>query len=325
MELDAVLKTFLENEKLKLIKRGKTKDVYELEENEHLLIIATDRMTVFDKIFPTPIPDKGKILSSLSGYWFRFIKENRLIETHYLTEDLSFYQEIPALRYDFLKKRSMIVKKTIPLPIKCIVRGYLRGSTWNEYQLSGKFCGIKLKTGLKESEKLPEPIFIPAVKFKRGERRNISFREMVDEIENWLKDLERKEVLKGKASRSLARSISRFLREISLQLYDIGARIAFKKGLIVADSEFEFGWEEEKERIILIDEVFTPDSSTFWLKETYQPGFPQINFESKFIIEWLEKIKWHQRLPLPQIPEDLVLKTRERYKEIYQIFTGSVL
>ncbi|MEO0109471.1 MAG: phosphoribosylaminoimidazolesuccinocarboxamide synthase [candidate division WOR-3 bacterium] len=283
---------------VKLFKRGKVRDIYDLEDK--LLIIATDRISAFDYVLPTPIPLKGKVLTGLSIFWFNFLKD--IIPSHFLTGDIELFP--PSLKpyYEILRGRSILAKKAKPLPVECVVRGYLAGSAWQEYQEKGEISGIKLPKGLKEAEKLPEPIFTPATKAEEGHDINITFSEMA------------KIVGEGNAA---------YLKETSLRLYKKATRYAEEKGIIIADTKFEFG--EDNGKIILIDEVFTPDSSRFWDKETYQIGSSPPSFDKQFVRDYLIKIGWDKKPPAPELPAEIVEKTKEKYLTAYERLVGKPL
>jgi phosphoribosylaminoimidazole-succinocarboxamide synthase len=279
---------------IKLFRRGKVRDVYELGDN--LLIIATDRISCFDYVLPTPIPDKGKILTKISLFWFGFLKnvENHLVSVH--IEDLP-----PALRqeeYD-LQGRFMITQKCKVIPFECVVRGYLSGSGWKEYRKTQSVCGIKLPAGLKESSKLPEPIFTPATKAEEGHDKNVSFNYVEDKI---------------------GTELAVKIRDLSLNIYERAAAYAQTRGIIIADTKFEFGLYEN--RMILVDEVLTPDSSRFWPKNTYKPGGAQFSFDKQFVRDYLEGLKWNKRPPVPTLTEEIVAKTKDKYEEALKILKG---
>ncbi|MEO0116612.1 MAG: phosphoribosylaminoimidazolesuccinocarboxamide synthase [candidate division WOR-3 bacterium] len=283
---------------VKLFKRGKVRDIYDLEDK--LLIIATDRISAFDYVLPTPIPLKGKVLTGLSIFWFNFLKD--IIPSHFLTGDIELFPSSLKPYYEILKGRSILAKKAKPLPVECVVRGYLAGSAWQEYQEKGEISGIKLPKGLKEAEKLPEPIFTPATKAEEGHDINITFSEMA------------KIVGEGNAA---------YLKETSLRLYKKATRYAEEKGIIIADTKFEFGyWERE---VILIDEVLTPDSSRFWDKETYKIGSSPPSFDKQFVRDYLIKIGWDKKPPAPELPAEIVEKTKEKYLTAYERLVGKPL
>lgn len=294
MSGDVLLKSDLEG--LKLVKRGKVRDVYEVEDK--LLIVATDRMSAFDVVMDDPIPDKGKILTGISLFWFK--KLESVVENHIISTNAAEYPG-PCQPYrERLKDRSMLVKKAEPLPVECIVRGYLSGSGWVEYQSEGQICGIPLPQGLVESEKLPEPIFTPSTKAEHGlHDENISF-ERVIEI--------------------LGKETAEKIRDLSLKIYEFGRDIASQKGIIIADTKFEFGFEGD--RLILIDEVLTPDSSRFWPADAYRSGGPQKSFDKQFLRDYLNSLDWPKEPPPPQLPQDIIDKTREKYLEALERLTG---
>ncbi|MBC8418066.1 MAG: phosphoribosylaminoimidazolesuccinocarboxamide synthase [Desulfobacterales bacterium] len=288
-----------ELEGVKLVKRGKVRDVYEVDEK--LLIVASDRMSAFDVVMDDPIPDKGRILTAISLFWFRELES--LIENHLISTTPSEYPEVCRKYASQLEGRSMLVKKTKPLPVECIVRGYLSGSGWQEYLLTGNVCGIPLPGDLKESEKLPAPIFTPSTKAEDGMHdENISFDQAVD---------------------ILGKKIADQVRRISLQIYEFGRDLAAEKGIIVADTKFEFGIKSD--RLILIDEVLTPDSSRFWPMSGYRPGGPQKSFDKQFLRDYLIGIKWPKKPPPPRLPDEIIKKTREKYLDALVRLTGKRL
>jgi phosphoribosylaminoimidazole-succinocarboxamide synthase len=275
--------------KLKLFRRGKVRDVYDL--GNEILIVATDRISAFDYIMPQPVPGKGSILSTIAVYWFEQTKE--ILPNHFITNNPSDYPEICRDYYEDLVGRSMLVKKTNPLPIEFVVRGYVAGSAWKEYKSNGTCCGIKLPEGLLEFEKLPEPIFTPAIKAETGHDENISFEQMVEIIGS-----EKSELLKNK----------------SIELYNFAHNLLEKKGLILADTKFEFGVNENDE-VILIDEALTPDSSRFWLKSSYVPGINQINFDKQVLRDYLLSTNWDRNSNPPDLTDDIIQKTLDKYTE----------
>ncbi len=282
-----------------LFNRGKVRDIYDL--GDRLLIVATDRISAFDVVLPTPIPEKGKILTLMTLFWLDFLKD--IIENHLITADVEKYPDELKPYKEILKDRSMIVYKTKVIPIECIVRGYITGSAMKEYKKTGKVCGISLPLGLKEADKLPEPIFTPSTKAEKGQRDiNITFEKMV---------------------RLIGKDIAEKLRDISLKLYKKASDYAEKRGIIIADTKFEFGIINGK--ILLIDEVLTPDSSRFWPKDEYEPGKPQKSFDKQFIRDWLKSIGWTDKEPPPEIPSDIVQKTREKYLEALHRLTNKTL
>lgn len=281
---------------LNLIKRGKVRDIYDLGDN--LLMVATDRISAFDVIMPDPIPDKGIILTQISLYWFEIMKP--IIENHVVSADVNEYPSVCQPYAETLRERSMLVKKTTPLPIECVVRGYISGSGWKSYQESGSVCGIALAPGLQESDKLPEPIFTPSTKEELGAHDiNIDFEETVNRIGI------------DHASK---------VRDLSLAIYKKGAAIAKEKQIIIADTKFEFGLVGDD--IILIDEVLTPDSSRFWPKETYQPGGAQQSFDKQYVRDHLIAINYNKQPPGPELPDNIIRNTRKKYLEALTQLTG---
>ncbi len=283
---------------IKLFKKGKVRNVFDL--GDKLLLVASDRISAFDSVMPNGIPDKGKILTQISAFWFNFTK--KIIDNHMITANVDEFP--PEIRINaevkkVLDKRSMLGKKTELIEIECVARGYLSGSGWKEYQESGSVCGIKLPAGLKESDKLPEPIFTPATKAASGHDINISEKEMKDIV---------------------GAEVGDFLKEKTLAVYEAARKYADSKGIIIADTKFEFGKLGGK--IILIDEILTPDSSRFWPKDTYKPGGPQFSFDKQFVRDYLISIKWDKEPPAPRLSEEVVVKTREKYMEAYQRLTG---
>ncbi|MFN3567339.1 MAG: phosphoribosylaminoimidazolesuccinocarboxamide synthase [Caldimicrobium sp.] len=282
-----------------LLHRGKVRDIYDI--GESLLIVATDRISAFDVVLPTPIPDKGKVLTLMTLFWLQYLSD--IVENHLITSKVEEYPPILLPYKELLKDRSMIVKKAKVFPIECIVRGYITGSAWKEYLQKGSVSGIQLPQGLKESDKLPEPIFTPSTKAEIGKHDiNISFSEMCQLI---------------------GESNAQILKELSLKLYKKASSYAEERGIIIADTKFEFGLYEDK--IILVDEVLTPDSSRFWPLEEYQPGKPQKSYDKQFIRDWLKNSGWKEGLPPPPIPEDIVEKTREKYLQALKKLTGQTL
>jgi phosphoribosylaminoimidazole-succinocarboxamide synthase len=284
---------------LELYASGKVRDVYRLD-NERLLFVATDRISAFDYVLATGIPHKGRVLTQISLFWFDFLKE--IVPNHFITTDVERYPE-PIRKYaDQLRGRSMLVMRGEMFPVECVVRGYLSGSGWKEYQTSGKVCGIQLPAGLKESDQLPEPIFTPATKATTGHDINISFEEMCK-----LVDPEQ----------------SRQLRDISLKLYQTAADYARTKGIIIADTKFEFG--RTPAGITLADEVLTPDSSRFWPADSYKPGKAQDSFDKQYVRDYLEEIRWNKQPPAPALPPEVARKTSDKYLEAYRRLTGREL
>ena len=279
-----------------LLRRGKVRDVYEIEDK--LLIVTSDRMSAFDVVMDDPIPDKGSILTKISLFWFN--KLESMVENHIISSSPAEYPEICRKYTAELEHRSMLVKKTDPLPVECIVRGYLSGSGWKEYTTTGGVCGITLPKGLRESEQLPEPIFTPSTKAEEG---------MHDESIDF-------ETAVGLLGRDTAEEV----RRLSLKIYEFGRDLAARKGIIVADTKFEFGIKDSK--LILIDEVLTPDSSRFWPMDTYAPGGPQKSFDKQFLRDYLVRIKWPKTPPPPKLPEEIIAKTREKYLDALERLTG---
>ena len=284
---------------LELHASGKVRDVYNLDGN-HLLFVATDRISAFDYVLATGIPHKGRVLTQISLFWFELLKD--LTPNHLVTADVDRYPTAVQQHADELRGRSMMVMRAEMFPVECVVRGYLSGSGWKEYQTSGKVCGIQLPAGLKESDKLPEPIFTPATKATTGHDINISFEEMCR-----LVDPEQ----------------SRKLREISLQIYRKASDYALQRGIIIADTKFEFG--QTGQGITLADEVLTPDSSRFWPADTYQPGKAQNSYDKQYVRDYLEEIKWNKQPPAPALPQDVARRTSEKYLDAYRQLTGREL
>ena len=280
------------------LKRGKVRDVYDL--GDKLLIISTDRISCFDVVLPTCIPNKGKILTKLSLFWFEFIKD--IIPNHFISAEVRDYPKELQVYSEILEGRSMLVKKARVVPVECIVRGYLSGSGWKEYQKSQSVCEIKLPSGLKESSRLPEPIFTPSTKEEVGHDINVS-QEYVE--------------------KELGKDITRTLQKTSIAIYEKASRYAESKGIILADTKFEFGIFDDE--IILIDEVLTPDSSRFWPKDQYEPGGSQPSFDKQFVRDYLETLDWNKTPPGPELPEEIVRKTSEKYLQALNMLTGMTL
>lgn len=297
MPENILLRSDLEN--LKLLKRGKVRDVYEFDDK--LLIVASDRMSAFDVVMDDPIPDKGKILTSLSVFWFNSIQS--IVENHLISTDVSEYPE-PCLKYkSLLEGRSMLVKKAEPLVIECIVRGYISGSGWVEYQSKGSICGVPLPERLVESEKLQCPIFTPSTKAMEGAHdENISFDHAVE---------------------ILGKERAEEVQDLSLRIYEFGRAFAAERGIIIADTKFEFGLADG--HLILIDEVLTPDSSRFWPIDEYRPGGPQKSFDKQFLRDYLNGLDWPKQPPPPKLPPGIIEKTREKYLEALRRLTGQGL
>jgi phosphoribosylaminoimidazole-succinocarboxamide synthase len=275
--------------------RGKVRDVYQVD--SRLLIVATDRISAFDYILATGIPSKGHVLTQLSIFWFDFLRG--VMPTHFLTARVSEYPE-PLRQYsDQLDGRSMLVKRAKMVEIECVARGYLSGSGWKEYRQHGTVCGIPLPAGLQESSRLPEPIFTPSTKAQTGHDENISFDEMASRI---------------------GTDLARRLRDLTLEIYTRAACYAESKGIIIADTKFEFGFVGTE--LVLGDEVLTPDSSRFWPADTYRPGGPQFSFDKQYVRDYLESIAWNKQPPAPALPEEIAARTGEKYRQAYSALTG---
>ena len=288
---------------LTLLRRGKVRDVYEVDA-AHLLIVATDRISAFDYVLGSGIPDKGRILTQLSAFWFDFLHD--VVPHHMVTTDTSRFPARLAAHAETLAGRSMLVKRTTPVPIECVARGYLAGSGWKEYRDGGAICGVHLPAGLRESDRLTEPLFTPATKAESGHDQNIPESDA--------------RALVGDAA------VSR-LRDVTLALYGRAARHAESRGIILADTKFEFGWTGTPgaSELMLIDEALTPDSSRFWPRDTYRPGGPQPSFDKQFVRDYLESIQWNKQPPVPALPDDVVQRTRAKYLEAFRRLTGREL
>jgi phosphoribosylaminoimidazole-succinocarboxamide synthase len=315
-----ILNTELEG--LTLHRRGKVRDVYEID--DRLLIVATDRISAFDYVLGSGIPDKGKVLTQLSAFWFERMGD--LVPHHLISTDVQAFPE-PARRHaEQLRGRTMLVRKTDPVPIECVARGYLSGSGWKEYQQTGRVCGIELPSGLRESDRLPEPIFTPATKAESGHDVNIS---------------------EAEAGRLVGADLISRLKKLTLEIYSRGVAHAESKGIIIADTKFEFGLARRSsglsaearsakgegaeaalaptDEIVLIDEVLTPDSSRFWPRDQYEPGHGQPSFDKQYVRDYLEAIRWNKQPPVPSLPDDVIHRTREKYVEAYRLLTGTEL
>ncbi len=282
---------------LKPTKKGKVRDIFDL--GDKLFIVATDRISAFDIILPDPIPKKGIVLTQITYFWAELLKD--IIETHLLPLNINYLPEEFKKHFEILKLRSMLCKKTTVLPVECIVRGYLSGSGFKEYYKTGSVCGIKLPSGLLESQQLPEPIFTPSTKADVGHDENISFNEVVKII--------------GKEK-------ARFIKQKSIELYQKAAKFALTKGIIIADTKFEFGYDEKNNKIILIDEFLTPDSSRFWPTDKYEIGNSQPSFDKQFVRDYLETLSWDKKSPAPKLPQEVIETTSKKYCEIYSLLTG---
>lgn len=281
---------------LKLRARGKVRDIYDL--GDRLLIVATDRLSAFDVVLPTPIPDKGRVLTQLSLFWFDKLGD---VIPHHVIESRDFQGQLAPYAHA-LAGRAMLVRKTEPIPIECVVRGYIVGSGWKDYQKTQSICGIPLPAGLRESDRLPEPIFTPSTKATTGHDENISFEGTVSRV---------------------GRSLAERLREVSLEIYRQASEFASARGIIIADTKFEFGLLGDQ--LIWIDEALTPDSSRFWPASLYEPGKPQPSFDKQYVRDYLERIGWNKQPPGPELPADVVAATREKYREAHQNITGNAL
>jgi phosphoribosylaminoimidazole-succinocarboxamide synthase len=286
-------------------RQGKVRDLYEF--GESLLIVATDRLSAFDYVLASGIPDKGKVLTQLSTFWFE--RTRAIVSNHLISTDPSAYPA--SIRDDAARfeGRSMLVARTTPLPIECVARGYLSGSAWKDYVTSGEVCGVRLPKGLRESDRLPAPIFTPATKSASGHDLNIT---------------------EAQACELVGTDLVARVRDLTLRLYAEGARHADEHGILVADTKFEFGLLPSGDgppetRVILIDEALTPDSSRFWPKDVYAPGGPQPSFDKQFVRDYLEQVRWNKQPPVPSLPDEIVMKTREKYLEAFRRLTGREL
>lgn len=287
---------------LPLLGRGKVRDIYAVGDDK-LLIVTTDRLSAFDVVLPDPIPSKGKVLTQISNFWFDYFKDG--IEHHLITSDINKMGLSEELMKGFgkqLEGRSMLVKKTQPLTVECVVRGYVTGSGWKDYLKTGAVCGHVLPKGLKQCEKLPQPIFTPATKETSGHDINIDFNETVKRV---------------------GEKVARDIQKLSIDLYRRGADYAATKGILIADTKFEFGILDS--RLILIDEALTPDSSRFWPKDQYEVGHDQPSFDKQIVRNYLLDIKWNQQPPAPSLPQEIVSKTSQAYRDVYRRLTGREL
>ena len=284
---------------LKLHASGKVRDVYSLD-SDHLLFVATDRISAFDYVLATGIPHKGRVLTQISLFWFDFLKD--IVPNHLVTADVDQYPQAVHKYADDLRGRSMVVKRAQMFPVECVARGYLSGSGWKEYKASGTVCGIQLPAGLKESDQLPGPIFTPATKATTGHDINISFEEMCKLVDP---------------------KLSHQLRDLTLRIYKKAADHARQRGILIADTKFEFGMTDQG--ITLADEVLTPDSSRFWPADTYQPGKAQNSYDKQYVRDYLEEIRWNKQPPAPALPQEVARRTSEKYLEAYRQLTGREL
>ena len=280
-------------------RHGKVRDIFDL--GDTLVMVATDRISAFDYVLASGIPDKGKVLTQLSAFWFARTQD--IVPNHLITMDVQAYPGDLAQHADVLAGRSMLVRKTTPVPIECVARGYLSGSGWKEYVATGSVCGVALPSNLRESDRLPSPIFTPATKAESGHDINIS---------------------EAEAGRLIGTELTARLRDLTLALYAHGVRHAEAHGIILADTKFEFGLLDGGD-VILIDEVLTPDSSRYWPKDQYKPGGPQPSFDKQFVRDYLEEIHWNKQPPVPSLPDTVVIRTREKYLEAFTRLTGTTL
>jgi len=294
--LDAIFETNLPG--IERHARGKVRDVYAA--GDFLVIVATDRLSAFDYVLPTPIPDKGKVLTQLTLFWLEMLRD--IVPNHFVSANVTDYpQQFHAYR-EQLEGRSMLVRRAKMLEVECVARGYVSGSGWKDYKQQGGICGIPLPAGLRESDKLPEPIFTPATKAQSGHDENISF---------------------DAASRVIGDQLAGRLRSLTLQIYRRAAEYAETRGVIIADTKFEFGLIGDQ--LTLADEVLTPDSSRFWPRASYQPGGPQPSFDKQYVRDYLESIHWNKQPPAPALPADVIHRTSEKYREAYRVLTGNPL
>lgn len=277
------------------VRRGKVRDIYDL--GDKLLLVSTDRISAYDWVLPNGIPDKGRVLTQIAAFWFELLG----VPNHLVTTDVDQMDLPNDCDREALRGRSSLVKKTEVVPVECVARGYLSGSGWREYRQSGTVCGIRLPEGLRESDELPEPIFTPATKATEGHDENISFEQMVEIV---------------------GADVAEELRARTIEIFRRGVQHARTKGIIIADTKFEFGRADGD--LILIDEVLTPDSSRFWPADQYEPGCPQPSFDKQFVRDWLDGTSWDKNSPPPELPEEIVQKTRAKYVEAYERLTGRI-
>jgi phosphoribosylaminoimidazole-succinocarboxamide synthase len=278
--------------------RGKVRDVYAA--GEYLVIVATDRLSAFDCVLPTPIPDKGRVLTAMTLFWLEKLRD--IVPNHFVSADIADYpREFHAYR-DQLEGRSMLVHRAKMIEVECVARGYVSGSGWKDYRREGRICGIDLPAGLSESDQIPEPIFTPASKAQSGHDENISFENV---------------------ARQIGEPLAAKIRDLTLTIYKRAAQYAETRGIIIADTKFEFGFAGDQ--LVLADEVLTPDSSRFWPRASYQPGGPQPSFDKQYVRDYLESIQWDKRPPAPALPPDVMERTSEKYREAYRVLTGKAL
>jgi phosphoribosylaminoimidazole-succinocarboxamide synthase len=280
-------------------RKGKVRDIYDL--GDALLLVATDRISAFDYVLGSGIPDKGKVLTQLSAFWFA--QTRHIVANHVIELDANRYPPAVRRQAEILAGRSMLVRKTNPIPVECVARGYLAGSGWKDYLATGAVCGVQLPPGLRESDRLPEPIFTPATKATSGHDINIS---------------------EAEAAQLIGGSLVERLRMLTMALYAFGAAHAERCGILLADTKFEFGLTPEGD-VLLIDEVMTPDSSRYWPKDQYSPGRAQVSFDKQYVRDYLERIHWNKQPPVPSLPDDVVAHTREKYREAYRQLVGREL
>jgi phosphoribosylaminoimidazole-succinocarboxamide synthase len=284
---------------LSLVRRGKVRDVYEA--GDALILVATDRISAFDYVLGSGIPDKGRVLNQLSAFWFD--RTRHIIPNHLITTRVADYPAAARRSASQLEGRSMLCRRTTPLPVECVARGYISGSGWKDYKATGEVCGVALPAGLRESDRLPSVLFTPATKAESGHDENIS---------------------EAAAAKVVGADLLAQLKDLTLQLYAHGVAHAESKGIILADTKFEFGLTDAGE-LLLIDEVMTPDSSRYWPKDTYHPGGPQPSFDKQYVRDWLESIKWNKQPPVPSLPDDVIRNTRAKYLDAYRRLTGRQL
>lgn len=292
-----VLDTSLDG--LTLVRRGKVRDVYAVD--DALVMIATDRISAFDYVLGSGIPDKGRVLTQLSAFWFN--RTRHLVANHLLSTDVATYPAAARAHAELLEGRSMLVRRTTPLQVECVARGYISGSGWKDYKATGQLCGVALPQGLRESDRLPEPLFTPATKAESGHDENIT---------------------EAQAAAVVGAELLARLKNLTLALYAFGVEHAASCGIILADTKFEFGLTDEGE-LLLIDEMMTPDSSRYWPADMYAPGGPQPSFDKQYVRDYLESIKWNKQPPVPSLPPDVISRTREKYLDAYRRLTGAEL